>query len=171
MGKFGPGRRREHVTVEECRVLDVNEMNRRSHLPIRPQDETWVQVQVWDVDGNWHTVTQYIHVERRLCHLGGARAFFRCCSCDRPTVKLYQRSGCGFYRCRRCQNLAYPSQREDAVDRAFRRAGKIKQRLGGDPDYLAPFPPRPNGMWQRTYERAWYRLLEAEERAFWSRTT
>jgi hypothetical protein len=60
-------------------------------------------------------------------------------------VKLYQRSGCGFYRCRGCQNLAYQSQREDACDRAFRRLAKIKRRLGGDPDYFVQFLPKPKG--------------------------
>ena len=54
---------------------------------------------------------------------------------------------------------------EDACERAFRRIGKINQRLGGDPDHFAPFPPKPKGLWQRTYKRQWRRYLEAEDRA------
>jgi hypothetical protein len=163
MGGFRSGRPRQHVTVEECRVLDVNALNRRDHLPRPPKDETWVQVQVRDGD-DWQTVTQYIKVERRPCHFGGTRHYFRCW-CDRPAVKLYQRSSYGFYRCRRCYKLVYQSQREDACDRAFRAAAKIKRRLGGDPDYFAPFPPKPKDMWRKTYERSCHQYLEIEAHA------
>lgn len=167
MGGYGSGRPRERYSVDECQVLDANQMNRIGHLPIPPADEIWIQVRVRDSDGNWQTVTQYIRVERVPRRFGearsGTRHHFRCW-CDRRAVKLYQR-GCGFYRCRRCLHLAYPCEREDALDRALRRIGKIQVRLGGDPDPEAPFPVRPKDMHRRTYERFWYRFLEAEQRA------
>lgn len=84
-------------------------------------------------------MTQYIRIEGRARQFGGAQAYFRRW-CDQRAVRLYQR-GYGFYLCRRCLHLAYESEREDAVDRAFRRLAKIKRRLGGDPDYFAVFPP------------------------------
>jgi hypothetical protein len=172
-------RLRERASVEACQVLDVNALNRRDHLPTPPADETRVQVQVRDADGNWHTVTQYIHVDRVPRHFGGTQPYF-ICWCGRRVVKLYR--GCGFYKCRQCHRLAYQSQQEDAFaramrsaskikrrlggsPRAMRSASKIKRRLGGSPDWGAPFPPKPKGMWQRTYERLWCRFLEAEERA------
>lgn len=142
--------------VEACRVLDVNELNRHDHLAAHPADETWIQVQVRDGEGNRRSVTQ---------HIG---------SCDRPAVKLYQCTSYGFYRCRRCLDLAYESKREGACDRAFGAAGKIKWRRGGDPDFLALFPPPPQKMWRRTYERLWSRHREAGERvdeAFMRRPT
>jgi hypothetical protein len=144
-------------------VFDVNELNRRGHLPIPPADETWIQIRVRDGKGNWQSVIQYIRVDR-VPHrpFGGTQPYF-VCWCGRRAVKLYR--GYGFFRCRQCYRLAYESQQEDAFGRAMRCAAKIKRRLGGDPDFLAPFPPKPWGMWQRTYEGAWYRFLEAEARA------
>ena len=51
------------------------------------------------------------------------------------------------------------------MDRAFRRANKVGQRLGDDLDLLASFPERPKGMWRRTYNRLIDELFGAEELA------
>jgi hypothetical protein len=69
-------------------------------------------------------------------------------ACGRHVAKLHL-SG-RYFLCRHCHRLGDASQSEDALDRAFRRANKIRQRLGGDPDMAARFPPKPKGMWQRT---------------------
>jgi len=69
---------------------------------------------------------------------------------DAGTARL---NGCHGYLCRTCQNLSYPSQREQPQDRAFRRADGIRVRLGGQPGIANPFPEKPKYMHWRTYER------------------
>jgi hypothetical protein len=66
---------------------------------------------------------------------------------------------------RHCYRLAHASQSEDAQRRSMRRANKIRQRLGGNAGTESPLPPKPEGMWRRTYERLGEQAFDAEERA------
>jgi hypothetical protein len=84
-------------------------------------------------------------------------------ACGQRVAKLH---GPGrYFVCRYCYRLAYASQSESDWDRAVRRAGKIRERLGGNPDTAEPFPKRPKGMWQRTYSQLTERAFKAEVEA------
>ena len=119
--------------------------------------------------GDWEDVAETVRIVRVPCRFGGARPYFICpgvvngIACGRRVAKLY---GPGrYFLCRHCYRLAHASQSEGGLDRTLRRANKIRQRLGGDPGMASPFPPRPKGMWRRTYERLRRRTFDAEMRA------
>jgi hypothetical protein len=78
------------------------------------------------------------------CNFGGERPWFVCPDCDRKAAMLYATSAGSGALCRRCANLAYQSQREDAIARAERRAKRALARLGPDGS-------RPKGMHKSTY--------------------
>ncbi len=56
-------------------------------------------------------------------------------------------------RCRQCHKLAYHSQYEDKLDRAFARAKAARWVLGSKIDLLSPGAPKPRGMHARTFKR------------------
>jgi len=102
---------------------------------------------------DWTDVNYSIPLTRTPCRFGGERTWFLCPGrdCGRRVAKLYCAGR--YYVCRHCGNLAYSSQREDAGDRALRRAQTIRKKLGGSANMLELFPPKPKGMHWRTYER------------------
>jgi hypothetical protein len=190
MGGFGSGRPRSSHTgiVEGVQSIDVNQLHRRGAL--RPgllvtlhQGEKVAIKMITEsdrvnlfyrvrTDDYSREVTETVRLVRVPCRLGGTRPYFVCpgmvtgegggrTACERRVAKLYF-AGCDFL-CRDCAQLAYASQSYDRLSRSVRRAGKIRQRLGGDPDIAAPFPPKPKGMWRRTYERWRAGVFEAEE--------
>jgi len=192
MGGFGSGRPSGsgRGTVEACRSIDVNRLHREGCLRAG-----WTGGWQWTRDGEqvasinlraetdrlhlgyrvrvgrreWEDVAETVRIVRAACRFGGARPYFVCpgvvngIACGRRVAKLH---GPGrYFLCRHCYRLAHASQGEDPWDRTLRRANKIKQRLGGDPGMAAPFPPKPKGMWRRTYERLRERAFEDEMRA------
>jgi hypothetical protein len=200
MGGFGSGRPSGsgRAKVEHSRSLDVNRLHREGCLRAG-----WIGGWRWTRDGeevaliilsserdrlplayrvrigggDWDNVDESVRIVHIACRYGGTRPYFICPgmangkACGRRVAKLYL--GGRYFLCRHCYRLAYASQSEQAWDRTRRRANKIRQRLRGDPSMAAPFPSRPKGMWQRTYERLCRRAFEAEireseEMALWA---
>ena len=173
--------------MEACRSLDVNRLHRDGCL--RPgwsgsvswhQDEkrvAWIRMRAEQHclvlnyrfrrnDEDWQEVAELISIVRVSCRYGGSRPYFICpgvvkgVPCRRRVAKLY---GPGrYFLCRHCYRLSYASQSEDAMDRARRRVGKIRIRLGGRSDMPEFTPPRPKGMWHSTYERLSEKASDAE---------
>ncbi len=107
---------------------------------------TIVNGRVEDIRLN-HTVPGY----------GGRRAWFYCPMCGGRRAKLYF---VGRFACRECAGFRYGSKSETRRTRLARKAQKIRDKVGGSDGLVGPFPPKPPGMWWRTYLRL--REQEAE---------
>jgi hypothetical protein len=189
MGGFGSGRPSGsgRGKVEACRSIDVNRLHEA--ICLRPgwwgewqwtnngERVAWISLRaeancvhlsyrVRIGGGEWEDVEETVRIVRVPCRFGGSRPYFICpgvvngIACGRRVAKLH---GPGrYFLCRHCYRLAHASQSESGWDRAVRRAGKIRQRLDGDPDIAAPFPKKPKGMWRRTYQRLREEAFEAK---------
>jgi hypothetical protein len=113
-------------------------------------------------EDEWRDVNEFVPFAFTNQYLGGRRRWFQCKSCRRLCAVLY---GGTHYRCRKCWNLAYQTQHEDAATRAITKAGKLRKRLGGSECTDDPFPAKPKGMHWRTYERLRETADALDERA------
>ena len=192
MGGFGSGRPSGtgRDKVEACRSIDVNRLHKKdclrdgwagdwqwtsdgekvASINLRAEaDRLHLSYHVRIAGGEWEDVAETAGIVRSPCRYGGVRAYFICpgvangVACGRRVAKLHCAGR--YFLCRHCCRLAHASQSEGARDRALRRANKIRRRLGGSPDMVAPFPPKPKGMWRRTYERLREQAFAAEMRA------
>ena len=59
----------------------------------------------------------------------------------------------GRFACRECAGLRHGSKSETRRTRLARKALKIRDKVGGSDGLVGPFPPKPPGMWWRTYSR------------------
>jgi hypothetical protein len=60
--------------------------------------------------------------------------------CGRRAAILYCADD--LFACRQCYGLSYASQQQSALHRGSKQARKIRMRLGGNADLLAPFSGR-----------------------------
>ena len=86
------------------------------------------------------------------CGVMGERLRLECPLCARRVCMLYHLDG--RVACRLCNGLWYAAQRTSSYGRKAQAKRKIRRKLG---DYgqlgAAKFPPKPRGMWRRTYAR------------------
>ena len=89
---------------------------------------------------------------RASCGVMGQRMRLECPLCARRVCTLYYLEP--RLACRRCNGLWYAAQRTSSYGRKALAKRKIRRKLG---DYgqlwAAKFPPKPRGMWRRTYAR------------------
>jgi hypothetical protein len=99
------------------------------------------------------------------CGIMGERMRLQCPLCARRVCTL-----CHLYgrvACRHCNGLWYAAQRTSSTARKFLTSRKIRRKLG---DYgqlsAANYPPKPRGMWRRTYARHCAALERIERKPF-----
>ena len=190
MGGVLSGRQKDRArkTVECCCMLDVNQLSEKGCL--RPGCSSvcrWIvgneiasinlraeagrlhlSYAVRGGDGEWEDMDETISIVYLRCRFGGSRAYFMCPGpgvgtyCGRRITKLHLSRR--YFLCRHCNQLAYASQYEEPMQRALRRASKLRQRLGIDVGIAQRFPDKPKGMWARTYGRLLDEILQAEIR-------
>ena len=192
MGGFGSGRTGGRVTIERTAsfVLSTSMLTRRGLRPgflgtvivswrdPRTEQDSLVGMIV-NAREPRHAFVEFVHNTRTLPpeamhyrarlltttpHFGGTRWWFACPRTGRRVAKLYLPSGGRQFWSRQAYALAYQSQREQRHDRARQKAQSIREKLGG-PQYgnlTLPFPPKPKGMWWRTYERLRRKAAAAE---------
>ena len=182
MGGFGSGRGQGGKnTTSDMHPLDIRRLHRAGMLtPGRIFSWQWsvcgrevasIQIRT-EVDrvildyrsrsngGEWRPMEYPVYLEWTGCTLGGRRPWFLCPGqgCGRRVAVLY---GGSVYACRHCHRLNYLCQRETDVDRAVRRADKIRARLKWQAGILNGNGWKPKGMHWTTFER-----LRAEHDVF-----
>ena len=120
-------------TTDELSKLDVRKVRRKGL--IAPGQERLELPQERELRITWTSMPQ-----------GGERPWFVCpgAGCRRRVALLYL-GGRNLLLCRHCLDLAYPSQRENALFRAKRKAEKARARLRPNEN------PRPKGMHHSTF--------------------
>lgn len=174
--RFGAGRPAYKVKGEQLQRVDVRDWHRRGYLAggssftwswnrggeptgsigvrVTPQSAVTLDYSL-TYDGERRSISERVALIYKPCHFGGARPWFQCPRCARLVAQLYIRGG--RFACRHCQRVAYSSQAEGDMARAWRKQRRLEAKLADDWQ-------RPKGMRQKTYERLIDRLADCEQR-------
>ena len=167
------GRHATRNTTEYHRSLDIREMKREGWLEPRGwrtirwrrggevtasigvlamPDRLYLRYthESWQGERQDHEYPVFFDSTR--CNYGGERLWFICPArgCSRRVAVLYSDS---IFACRQCLDLSYESQREPPWGRAFRKAQRIHEKLGGTGFTGDEFPEKPKWMHWKSYSR------------------
>jgi len=168
--RWGAGRPAWRPKAEACLRLDVRDLARRKMLNGGSFGWHWSETH----SGRWaanigievkgevvrldylvsgEVSGHDVHLARTACGFGGSRPWFLCPRCGSRVAVLFMRSRT--FVCRRCSGVAYTSQSEDTIGRAWRRQAKLERRLGKN-------WARPKGMHHATRARLMDRIFACE---------
>lgn len=173
--RYGAGRPGWKRKAEASQAFDIRQIARKGYLKPGWFSWSWSRngepagsagVQVTDnaervilsyqwtpYGGDPQSVECSLWVDRTPCNYGGSRPWFRCPTCGRRCAVVY--FGRGRYACRRCNHVAYYSQSEDLMGRAWRKQRKIEAKL-------IDGWHKPKGMHWKTCERLQDKINECE---------
>ena len=172
--RFGAGRPSSRQRVENCRSIDIRRFSREGMLQdALVQFWSWKNAGTGDVTYRirvsanpnalclrytWHAVAmdERIGLQYSGCGFGGRRPWFSCPGCQCRVAILYLHNGA--FRCRRCHDLRYACQSEDAIDRTWRAQVKVEGKM-------SPGQRKRKGMHNKTHDR----LIAKAEEAEWER--
>jgi hypothetical protein len=172
---------RERLTVEELATdcIDVRELQRKGLLKERTVKFRpllrWPSVVMVRADRyvvelyfcNFRT-PQHVYLSWTPCNFGSERPWMLCPHCRKRVARIFK--GMGGYFCRACVgNPPYESQLRNDRARAYLKAYRLRERLGGSRPVVDPLPERPYRMWQRTYDRIVAELERLERSLIGSR--
>ena len=154
---------RERLTIEELAAdcLDVRELHRRGWLN-RSCVPRWPNLR-WpginrirldryliEIELRNQVTPQYIRVTWTPCNFGNYRPWMLCSYCRKRVARLFK--GMGGYFCRACVgNPPYESQLRNEMARAYLKAYRLRERIGGGRPVIDPIRERPYRMSRKTY--------------------
>lgn len=177
--RSGAGRKGRKVKTGGLLFIDVRRFAKLGYLDTDGA-YSWVWRRLGEVSGSIHVYVQAgshlrlvytstvngkskdyndrVELTYSACNFGNTRPWFVCPHCHKRLAKLYLRFG--YFACRHCQNVAYSSQSQDAIDRTWGVQYKIEARIGEN-------HKRPKGMHHKTFEA----LREKLYQTAWVRET
>ena len=189
MGGFGSGnwQRPRKGHVEECPHIDIRQWYRefpmfpsltfRLTLSTNGSAARDINVYPWfkhvvithinqSANAIKSTAEEIIAIDFTGCHYGGERPWFVCPAlpCGKRAAILYH--GAEGFRCRRCADLAYPSQCENRALRAMRKARKLRLKLGARSSLVAPLPTKPARMHGHRYLILLHAAIDAQAQSW-----
>lgn len=171
--RFGAGRPAYKAKAELSLSLDIRELNRQGYLN-RSYPFSWhwttnhgdhvgsATIQVsgdmlslsYAISGRY--IENILRVTTTPCHFGGERLWFACPQCDERCARIFLNRRSGKYACRKCVGIAYYSQSEDAMGRAWRKQNKLEKKL--DKYWM-----KPKGMHQTTHTKLVNKIFACEK--------
>jgi hypothetical protein len=111
-----------------------------------------------------HAISESIVIESVPQPIAGIRWWLRCPGCNTRRAELLLPAKRDRFRCRRCANVAYLTQRLSPHDRLDLRRRRLGRRIHWNWDDEDELPPdRPRGMHRQTFERHLAAVEEVEE--------